>query len=255
MKKLKSLLPEGFCLAKYNEVIDRGLCDGIGEQDGKMCIEAAVCYAMGMAHDDDPKCVADDVRNFKINLNDRNWSTDEARSEGLYDLGIAQLGSKGKVKDQDFSAEMRVAIVNVLVAELLSQVDPREALGLKFDYKKWAKAAKKADKTNVKDVLRRILKAVGFKRVIGPHPDTALWAESTLATSEILHELNALLVKGYACNIGDLAFTLHNSSEMSSALTNNDPDYYLVTLAKIALKVLKKLKSPGSKYLAKQKKK
>jgi len=39
---------------------------------------------------------------FKIRLNDARWSSPTARATGLRDLGIAQLGSLGVVKDTEF---------------------------------------------------------------------------------------------------------------------------------------------------------
>lgn len=41
---------------RYDKVLTRGLCTGMGSRTGQMCIEAAVCYALGLNHDDDPGC-------------------------------------------------------------------------------------------------------------------------------------------------------------------------------------------------------
>lgn len=76
------------------EVVDLGLSDGVGEPiPGKMCVEAAVCYAMGQEHNDDPICVHSAVREGKIILNDNGWSTPKARANGMRRLAVAQLGS------------------------------------------------------------------------------------------------------------------------------------------------------------------
>lgn len=41
------------------QVVDAGLCSGIGTPEpGKMCVEAAVCFALGQPFGDDPACVA-----------------------------------------------------------------------------------------------------------------------------------------------------------------------------------------------------
>jgi hypothetical protein len=79
---------------KVLEVVDAGLVSGLGEAiPGRMCVEAAVCYAMGLPHSDEPTCVGSAVRIFKINLNDSNWPTDADRTKGMRKLAIAQLGS------------------------------------------------------------------------------------------------------------------------------------------------------------------
>lgn len=79
---------------KVLEVVDCGLVKGVGVQKpGEMCIEAAVCFAFGRPHGDQPPCVGDSVREFKINLNDCPWSSDKARGDGMRKLASAQLGS------------------------------------------------------------------------------------------------------------------------------------------------------------------
>jgi hypothetical protein len=88
---------------KVRDVVDAGLSHGVGQPvPGQMCVEAAVCFALGLEHGDDPGCVARTVRRLKIGLNDRAWSSNEARAAGLRRLAIAQLGSKGVVDDQEF---------------------------------------------------------------------------------------------------------------------------------------------------------
>ena len=58
-----------------------------------MCVEAAVCYAYDLPHSDKPPCVGNAVREFKIRLNDCNWSSSKARARGMRRIAIAQLGS------------------------------------------------------------------------------------------------------------------------------------------------------------------
>ena len=79
---------------KVLEVVDAGLVKGLGTaKPGSMCVEAAVCYAMGLPHGDNPSCVARSLRSLKIRLNDSAWSSNEARAKGLRRLAVAQLGS------------------------------------------------------------------------------------------------------------------------------------------------------------------
>lgn len=45
--------------SKVLEVVDAGLVKGLGQPlPGQMCVEAAVCFAMGLPHSDEPTCVA-----------------------------------------------------------------------------------------------------------------------------------------------------------------------------------------------------
>ena len=88
---------------KVLDTVDAGLCSGLGKPIlGQMCVEAAVCYAMGLPHGDNPDCVSAAVRALKIGLNDKPWSSNAARAQGLRRLAIAQLGSKGAVDNAEF---------------------------------------------------------------------------------------------------------------------------------------------------------
>ena len=98
MKLSKALVMK--CL----NVIDQGLVCGLGvPEPGKMCVEAAINYALGRPHGDDPGCVAKSVRSLKITLNDRKWPSNKARAKGLRRLAIAQLGTKGTLDETEFA--------------------------------------------------------------------------------------------------------------------------------------------------------
>lgn len=88
---------------KVRDVVAAGLTNGVGVQEpGKMCVEAAVCYALGLPHGDDPGCVSAPLRRLKIRLNDSRWSSNDARAAGLRRLAVAQLGSLGAINDAEF---------------------------------------------------------------------------------------------------------------------------------------------------------
>jgi len=79
---------------KVIKVVRRGLTWGVGApKPGKMCVEAAVNYAMGRNHSDAPPCVGPQPRDAKIELNDKEWSSAKARANGLLAIAVAQLGS------------------------------------------------------------------------------------------------------------------------------------------------------------------
>ena len=89
--------------AKVLQVVDAGLSKGLGTPaPGRMCVEAAVCYAMGLPHGDEPSCVAPVLCSLKIALNDKPWSSPQARASGLRRLAIAQLGSAGCLDEREF---------------------------------------------------------------------------------------------------------------------------------------------------------
>jgi hypothetical protein len=80
---------------KVLSVVDKGLVGGMGKPiPGMMCVEAAVSYAFGEDHSDEPTCVHNDLRNIKIELNDVwGWKNKKDRARGMRRLAIAQLGS------------------------------------------------------------------------------------------------------------------------------------------------------------------
>ena len=99
---------------KVVALVDKGLVSGLGNpRPGEMCVEACVCYALGLPHGDDPKCVSPALRKLKITLNDYSWSTNSARAKGLRRLAVAQLGSN-VIDDTAFAravAEMTIRTV------------------------------------------------------------------------------------------------------------------------------------------------
>ena len=69
---------------KVRDTVDAGLVSGIGHPiPGQMCVEAVVCFALGLPHGDNPACVSPVLRRLKISLNDRHWSSPAARAAGL----------------------------------------------------------------------------------------------------------------------------------------------------------------------------
>jgi hypothetical protein len=105
---------------KVLATVDAGLIKGLGIQHpGSMCVEAAVCYAMGLPHSDEPTCVSPALRVFKIELNDSNWSGPKARAKGMRRLAIAQLGSAGVLDDLEFAKRVATLVVSTIVPKVL----------------------------------------------------------------------------------------------------------------------------------------
>jgi len=109
-------------IERFDEMVARGFCKGVGSRETTVCVEAAICYALGLAHGDDPECVEPAVRSYKIKLNDSNWSSPEARAKGLRDLGIAQIGSRGVVDGIEFSRIMTRKTIQFVIPGLFREV-------------------------------------------------------------------------------------------------------------------------------------
>jgi hypothetical protein len=114
---------------KVRDTVDAGLVKGVGKPvPGQMCVEAAVCYALGLPHGDDPGCVLAPLRRLTIRLSDSSWSSNEARAQGLRRLALAQLGSKGVLDDREFVhrlAEMTIRTVVPVALRSAAKLDPR----------------------------------------------------------------------------------------------------------------------------------
>ena len=119
---------------KIVELLTYGLVSGMGSPEpGKMCVEAMVCYAMGLPHGDRPACVAPALRRLKIALNDKAWSSPEARAKGLRRLAVAQLGSAGALDERAFAkrvAEMTIRRAVPLALRAAAKVNPSHAAKL-----------------------------------------------------------------------------------------------------------------------------
>jgi hypothetical protein len=100
---------------KVLATVDAGLCSGKGKPvPGQMCVEAAVCFALGEPHGDEPSCVGAAVRSAKIALNDSGWSTNEARAKGMRRIAIAQLGSD-TIDQQKFASTLAELTIRKIV--------------------------------------------------------------------------------------------------------------------------------------------
>lgn len=92
---------------KTLRTVDAGLTCAVGERRaGKMCVEAAISYALGLPHGDRPECVDEAVIEFSIKLNDCPWSSPKKRAAGLRRFALAQLGSAGTIKGGEFTRAM-----------------------------------------------------------------------------------------------------------------------------------------------------
>ena len=105
---------------KVLDTVDAGLSYGLGRPvPGEMCVEAAVCYALGLPHGDDPQCVAPALRALKIALNDKHWSSPAARAKGMRRIAIAQLGTAGTLNEKEFVSRVAETTIRKVVPRAL----------------------------------------------------------------------------------------------------------------------------------------
>jgi hypothetical protein len=198
-----------FDIKKYDEILSRGLSNGVGNPEGKMCIEAAVCATIGLPHSDDPKCVSPAVRQFKIRLNDAAWSSPSARAKGLRDLGIAQLGSLGVVDGVEFARRITKKTIQRILPPLLRSLKTQECDA----------AATRCETEGTADAA-----------------NAAVMAANAAAARAAVRAANAAVM---AANAADAAYV--------AKYANNDT--YLLISAALALETLRELGSPGCALL------
>jgi len=88
------MIPATFDRARYDDLVSRGMPSGLGDTE-HACIMACLNLACGGKLTDaaESPCVLPAAARFAICLNDANWSSPAARADGLYDLGLALLGT------------------------------------------------------------------------------------------------------------------------------------------------------------------
>ena len=226
-----------FDVKKYDEILARGLSHGLGEAGGQVCIESAICETLGLGHSDDPKCVAQSVRNFKIRLNDANWSSTHARSKGLRQLGLAQLGSLGVVENKDFSRLISEKTVRVLIPTLFREVFPYNSACLA--------AADRCEKDGSYSAANAAYDAAAYAanaaydavNAAASMNAAAYAANAAYDATYAAASMNAAYEAYAAANAANAAYAAANAARAS--------DKYLILSANLALEVLRELDSPG----------
>jgi len=112
-----------------DSLLSKGLCSGTGDakEIGHYCIVQAINLAEnGLTPSkgirtitDEATCVAARVRRFAIRLNDRNWSANEARAEGMRALGHALIGSAG-IDEQAWADQLGRRYIVKALPEILT---------------------------------------------------------------------------------------------------------------------------------------
>lgn len=214
-------------ISKLDTILARGLSAGIGNRDGMMCIEAALCCALDLPHGDDPGCVAASVRAFKIQLNDCAWSSPIARAKGLRNLGIAQLGSRGVVNDDAFRDRLTFLTITVLIPRLFMRYP-------------WGQTVAQmcAEAKTLAQARAWVAGAAGVAGAVGTVE--AAWVAWAAGRAEVAGAAGAV---GIAWAAGTASAQNKNNPVASH------PDEFLLLSADLALQVLKELRSPGAAYV------
>jgi hypothetical protein len=109
---------------KVLDTVNVGLVKGLGAPiPGQMCVEAAVCFAMGLPHSDKPSCVSSVLCKLKIGLNDSHWSSELARANGLRELALLQLGTAGVLDEVEFTKRVVLLVINKYLPLALRKVN------------------------------------------------------------------------------------------------------------------------------------
>ncbi|HVM91181.1 MAG TPA: hypothetical protein VMT67_00135 [Terriglobales bacterium] len=202
---------------KILALVDQGLSHGLGKPEpGKMCVEAAVCSVLEGRHGDDPACVGSAVREFKINLNDQNWSTNAARAAGLRRLAIAQLGSD-TISQEDFVAALALGTVTEILPLVLPAGKERDRCAAATTLKEARSAADAAvgvGGNDVGDAAEAAYRAVAYP------------AGRTIATA-----------------IAEVAFAAYAANAPAA------DDHIRCASAELAVQILISMNCPGTKFL------
>jgi hypothetical protein len=204
---------------KVLRTVDAGLVQGLGKAEpGMMCIEAAVCYAMGLPHSDNPTCVGSAVRTFKIRLNDASWSSPAARAAGMRKLAVAQLGSDA-IDQRKFSNLVVLKTINKLLPVIFRDVAEKLTGERKESLQVFA--SKMEEAYSLEEGKKVVMAA--------KNAADAAYAAAVAAA--------------------DATYATYVAYYYAARAATVDTDKYLLLSAEIGLSALKELNSPGCEYL------
>jgi hypothetical protein len=237
---------------KVLETVDAGLVRGIGKpKPGQMCVEAAVCYAMGLPHGDEPSCVSPAIRALKIRLNDSAWSSNEARAQGMRRLALVQLGSAGAVDDEAFAkAVAKLAIQQCLPVAL------RAAASVQKDQKHveaLLKAAKVCEEKGTKSAAANAADAAANAANAAYAAANAAYAAANAAAAyaaaNAANAANAAYADAAAANAADAAANAAYAAANAAYAKKQARDTELGRFAEAVVQILVQMKAPGCQWL------
>jgi len=229
---MKTVKPTKKHARKIVELLSHGLVSGLGRPEpGQMCVEAAVCYALGLPHDDDPKCVGNAVRSAKIQLNDSGWSSNIARANGMQRIAVAQLGSN-EIDQVAFAQTLAESTIKVIIPMAL-----RSAASV------------------CKDKHKEALLSAATKCEIEGSEGAASYAASAAsyaardAASAASAASYAARAASYAAGAAGAARDAARAASYAAGAASDASDAVLIVMAKNIEQALIEHKSPGVKWL------
>ena len=208
-------------------VVDQGLSKGLGSPvPGHMCVEAAVCYSLGLPHSDDPLCVAPSLRKLKIKINDAEWYSKHTRAKGLRRLAVAQLGTNETLNEQEFVKRVVIMLVKTTLANIVKDEELKnQCIAVEtLEQAKKAATAVYYDKTIIKDNFAfRVAHSAYFAVLY----IIKAKAEFNLSVTHVIHAVISSTL-------------LHNVLEKDKALSD---------FCENVVQILIDMKSPGCEYL------
>src|SRR3990167_3009614 len=227
-------------IPKFDAILSRGLCSGVGDRDGQMCIEAAICAALDLPHGDNPSCVEPAIRSYKIALNDKTWTSPKARAKGLRNLGIAQIGSNGVVDGHEFTKRLAKRTIQVLLPEMVRSI-PRLA--------KQAQLAKVCEREGTFEAAIELGRALYAAAFYAAAADDAANAAADAADAAANAYAAAFYAAAAAYAADAAAAAADDAAPYAAAPLKKRTDKYLLLSASLALEVLCELKSPGCEWI------
>ena len=230
---------------KVLSVVDAGLVKGVGmPEPGQMCVEAAVCYAMGLPHGDDPECVSRPLRSLKIRLNDSNWSSTEARAKGLRRLALIQLGSRDAIDDREFVRR----VVDLAIRKQVPIALRAAASVQKNSAHKAAllDAATRCEKEGTREAALEA-KKTAYAADAAAAADAAYAAYAAYAAADAADAAAADAAD--AANAANAAAYAANAANAADAADAAERDRVLSEFAEDVVQILIELKAPGAQWL------
>lgn len=231
---------------KVLTIVDAGLVKGVGNpRAGEMCVEAAVCFAMGLPHGDDPQCVSRALRSLKIKLNDSSWSSNAARAKGLRRLAVVQLGSRGILDDLEFTRRVKKLAIKTCVPTAL-----RAAATLQRDA---VKAQLLLDAANVCEREGTHESALAARNAVTNAADASTQFSASIAAEATAFaastaEASAQFAASAAADAS--AFAANAAANAAAFYANAARDKSLADFAEGVVQILISMDAPGVKWLA-----
>jgi len=220
-------------IKRADEILSRGMCGGLGEDGGQMCIEAAASVLAGEPFSDEPTCVAPVLREYSIKINDAPWSSPAARASGLRSLLLAQLGSQG-IDGVEFAKRLAELTIREIIPRLLGELFPGDRAVVE--------ASQRCERE-------------GTSEAAYAATDAAYAATDAAYAAEAAYAAKAAEA-AYAAKAAAKAATwakaeYANAAAFCAAAAANaaNADSYLIQSANIAVRVLQEMDAPGCRLL------